>query len=73
MMLVSTKIPANAPRNAADLVKQARRLMASEAYYKQGHPDREDVVATVEKLFKAAYPEGSTAMSDPNFVPQQRS
>ena len=70
-MLVSTKIPANAPRNAAELVKQAKRLMASDAYVRQGHPDREDVVATVEKLFKAAYPEGSVAPSDPNFIPQR--
>jgi len=68
-----SKIPANAPRNAAELVKQARRLMASPAYYQQGNPDREDVVATVEKLFKAAYPEGSMAPSDPDFTPQQRS
>ena len=68
-----SKLSASAPRNAAELVKQAKRLMASDAYYKQGHPDREDVVATVEKLFKAAYPEGSVAPSDPDFTPQQRS
>ena len=66
-----SKLPVNAPRNAQELLRQAKRLMASDAYTKSHHPDSEQVRETVTALFKAAFPEGSVAPSDPNFTPQR--
>ena len=45
------------PANADDLVRQAKKLQASQAYHDTGDPDHQKVRATVRRIYQAAYPQ----------------